>query len=366
MSERESQVGGHPNRPASDYEAVAASASSEHAAEAFLGRQRSPLERIQLFLHSSQIAAPALVLVVSFIAFSVIADNFLKPFNVSLILQQVMIVGILGIAQTLVILTAGIDLSVGTMMFLSSVVMGDLAVDQGLPVWLALLAGFGVGLACGAINGALVTRFRLPPFIATLGTYLVFGALTLYVSKSETIRAQDVAEQAGPLQWLGKSFDVGGMAITWGVVLMLGLFGLIWFCLNWTAWGRHVYAVGDDPQAALLSGIRTKRVLLSVYAVAGLICAIAGWALIGRAGAVAPQGLPEVNLDSITAVVIGGTSLFGGRGSVIGTLFGAVIVGVFRNGLALAGVDVLWQNFTIGGLILVAIAADQWIRGVKA
>lgn len=366
MSDDTPGGGPGPGTPA-EFEAVAATASGgQHAAEAFLDRQKTPLERVQLFMHSSQIAAPAAVLLLSIIAFSVIADNFLKPFNLSLVLQQVMIVGIIGIAQTLIILTAGIDLSVGTLMFLTGVITGKLAVESGWPGPLAILAGILAGAACGGFNGGLVTRLRLPPFIATLGTFLIFEALTLYVSKSETIRGQD-ADAASPwLLWLGKAFDLGDMRITYGVVVMLLLFALVWFALNWTSWGRHVYAVGDDEQAARLSGIRTSRVLFSVYLVAGVICGIGAWAMMGRAGAIAPQGLPLLNLDSITAVVIGGTSLFGGRGSLVGTLFGAVIVGVFRNGLALAGLDVLWQTFAIGVLILVAVAVDQWIRGAKA
>ena len=146
--------------------------------------------------------------------------------------------------------------------------------------------------------------------------------------------------------------------------MMIALFGLVWYALNWTAWGKHVYATGDDPAAARLAGIRTDRVLLSVYVVAGVICAIGAWALIGRIGSVSPQAGMTANLDSITAVVIGGCSLFGGRGSIIGTLIGALVVGVFRNGLALAGVDVLWQEFTVGLLIIVAVGMDQWIRKV--
>jgi fructose transport system permease protein len=147
---------------------------------------------------------------------------------------------------------------------------------------------------------------------------------------------------------------------------MLLLFALLWYVLNKTAFGRHIYATGDDPDAARLAGIRTDRVLIAVYVLAGLICALAGWVLIGRIGAVSPLAGVTANLDSITAVVIGGTSLFGGRGSIVGTLIGALIVGVFRDGLALAGLDVLWQEFTVGVLIIVAVTLDQWIRRVSA
>ena len=168
------------------------------------------------------------------------------------------------------------------------------------------------------------------------------------------------------LQALGTPVDVFGARFTYGSFFLLGLTCLIWYILNRTAFGRHLYAVGDDPDAARLTGIRTDRVLFSVYIGAGVICALGAWALIGRIGSVSPQAGQTANLDSITAVVVGGASLFGGRGSIIGTLIGALIVGVFRNGLALSGVDVLWQEFTVGFLIIIAVALDQWIRKVSA
>jgi fructose transport system permease protein len=295
--------------------------------------------------------------------FSLTADRFLAPGNLSLIVQQVMVVGTLGIAQTLVILTAGIDLSVGAIMVLSSIVMAKLGADQGLPGLLALVLGFGIGTACGLLNGLLVTRLRLPPFIVTLGTLNIFFALNLWYSQSETIRGTDMPSL---LLWTGKSISLGDTRITYGSILMLVLFAVFGWVLKNTAWGRHVYAVGDDAEAARLAGVRKDKVLLSVYVVGGLICAVAGWMLIGRIASASPQAGGSANLDSITAVVIGGTSLFGGRGLVVGTLFGALIVGVLRNGLTLAGVDVLWQDFAVGILIIGAVAIDQWIRKVKA
>ncbi len=265
--------------------------------------------------------------------------------------------------QTLVILTAGIDLSVGAIMVLSSVVMAKLSADQGVPGLLALVLGFGVGTLCGLVNGLLVTRLRLPPFIVTLGTLNVFFAINLWYSQSETIRGTEMSDL---LLWTGNTFSFGDTRITYGSILMLVLFGVFAWVLKNTAWGKHVYAVGDDAEAARLAGVRKDRVLLSVYIVAGLICAVAAWMLIGRIASASPQAGVSANLDSITAVVIGGTSLFGGRGRVIGTLFGALIVGVLRNGLTLTGVDVLWQDFAVGILIIAAVAIDQWIRKVKA
>ena len=169
------------------------------------------------------------------------------------------------------------------------------------------------------LNGLLVTRIKLPPFIVTLGTLNIFFALNLYISQSETVRGRDMSSL---LLWTGNAFEVGGARVTYGAILMLLLFALMAFVLKWTMWGRHVYATGDDREAARLSGIRTDRVLLSVYVVAGLIYAIGAWILIGRIASASPQAGITYNLDTITAVVIGGTSLFGGRGRILGTLLG--------------------------------------------
>jgi fructose transport system permease protein len=319
--------------------------------------------RIHDILHSNATLGPLFVLVLAVVIFSITADRFLEPANLSLIVQQVMVVGTLGIAQTLIILTAGIDLSVGAIMVLSSIIMAKLSAESGVPGLLALLIGFGIGTLCGLLNGALVTRLRLPPFIVTLGTLNIFFALNLYISKSETIRGTDMSAL---LLWTGKTIDIGDTRITYGSIMMVVLFIVFAYILRHTAWGRHVYAVGDDAEAARLAGVRRDRVLLSVYVVAGLICAVAAWMLIGRIASASPQAGTTANLDSITAVVIGGTSLFGGRGLVMGTLIGALIVGVLRNGLTLSGVDVLWQDFAVGVLIIAAVAIDQWIRKVKA
>jgi fructose transport system permease protein len=167
------------------------------------------------------------------------------------------------------------------------------------------------------------------------------------------------------MTWTGDTFNLGGFRLTYGSIIMLALFAVFYYALGSTAWGKHVYATGDDVEAARLAGIRTDRVLLSVYLVAGLIYAVGAWILMGRLASASPNVGVDYNLDSITAVVLGGTSLFGGRGLVLGTLVGALIVGVFRNGLQLGGVDVVWQGFAIGLLVLIAVSIDQWIRKVK-
>ena len=268
-------------------------------------------------------------------------------------------------AVPLIVLTAGIDLSVGAIMVLSSVVMGQFTFRYGLPVELAILAGFVVGGLCGFINGALVALVRLPPFIVTLGMWQIILATNFLYSSNETIRSQDIAQAAPLLQFFGEKIKIGGAVLTTGVITMVLLVLLLNYVLNHTAWGRHVYAIGDDPDAAELAGVRVKRTLISVYVIAGLICALAGWVLIGRIGSVSPTAGQFANIESITAVVIGGISLFGGRGSILGMMFGALIVGVFSLGLRLMGTDPQWTYLLIGLLIITAVATDQWIRKIS-
>jgi fructose transport system permease protein len=318
--------------------------------------------RIQHVLHANPVLGPLAVLVIAIIAFSIINGRFLTATNLSLVLQQVTVIATLALGQTLIILTAGIDLSAGAIAVFSSILMANFATKAGMPGLLALILGLACGTAMGAINGFLVTRIKLPPFIVTLGTLTIFFSLNSVVSNSETVRGSDMP---GLMTWTGDSIPIGSFRLTYGSIIMLLLFGLFFYSLGRTAWGKHVYATGDDIESARLAGIQTSRVLFSVYAVAGLLYAVAGWILIGRLASASPNVGVEYNLDSITAVVLGGTSLFGGRGMVIGSLIGALIVGVFRNGLQLGGVEVVWQGFAIGLLVLVAVSIDQWIRKVK-
>ncbi|MFT4285545.1 MAG: ABC transporter permease [Protaetiibacter sp.] len=331
-------------------------------APAFQDR-RTVISRIRSVLHRYPAVSPAIVLVLAVIVFGSINDRFLLPNNLSLVLQQVAVVGTIALAQTLIILTAGIDLSVGAAMILASMVVANVATQGGVPAPLALAVGLLVGLATGAVNGLLVTRLKLPPFIVTLGTLNVFVALTLLYTGGATVRGADMPSL---LTATGLPIAIGDVRITVGVLIMFALYLVVAFALGRTAWGRHVYAVGDDKEAARLAGIRVNRVLLSVYLAAGAILAVCAWIQIGRINAASPNAGVDLNLDSITAVVIGGTSLFGGRGNVLGTLLGALIVGVFRSGLSLAGLDVLYQTLAVGILIIVAVSVDQWIRKVRS
>ncbi len=329
------------------------------------------LPKVQSTLHRYPYLSPLFVLIIAMIIFTLLNDRFILATNLSLMTQQTVIVGTLAIAQTLIILTAGIDLSIGAIMVFGQMMMANLAVTEsasnvagwGLPGPVAIMLGILLAIAAGAANGFLIVQFRLPPFIVTLGTLSVFTALSLIFFKARTIQGPELPES---LKVMGTSFEVGPFRVMTGVLVMLGIYAVFAYILKGTAWGTHVYAVGDDRDAAELSGINTSRVLFSVYAVAGLIIGIAGWITIGRVGSASPNVAPDINLDTITAVVIGGTSLFGGRGTMIGTLLGALIVTVVQNGLALAGLDQAYRVLAIGILVIAAVALDQWIRKVKA
>jgi len=347
-----------------DFEAAADEAD---ATVAEFEHRSGLLPKLQHALHATPALVPLVVLVSAIILFGLLlGQRFFSPFTLTLILQQVQIVGIVAAAQSLVILTAGIDLSVGAIMVLSSVVMGQFTFRYGLPPELAIACGLGCGALMGFVNGFLVARIKLPPFIVTLGMWQIVLAANFLYSANETIRSQDIEANAPILQFFGNRIVVGGAVFTYGVIFMIVLVLVLAYALRHTAWGRHVYATGDDPEAAELAGVNVKRTLISVYVLSGLICAFAGWALIGRIGSVSPTSGQFANIESITAVVIGGISLFGGRGSILGAFFGALIVGVFTLGLRLAGADAQWTFLLIGVLIIAAVAVDQWIRKVSA
>ncbi len=324
--------------------------------------KQSPRERIQKALHRYPSISPGLVLLLSAGVFWFLNPNFKDPFNLSLVIQQVAVVGAVAIGQTLIILTAGIDLSCGAITVFTSMVMGRTAFANHLPGWESVLLGITVGLLCGGINGFLITRVKLPPFIVTLGTYNIFNALSLLYSTGRDIGTNELTKL---LLWTGSAVKIGSFSITVGVMIMILMYGILAYSLRFTAWGRHVYATGDDIEAARLAGIETKRVIFSVYLVAGFIFSIAAWILIGRTQSASANNGIDLNLDSITAVVIGGTSLFGGRGRIIGSLYGAIIVGVFRDGLTLAGLAPYYQSLAVGILVITAVSIDQWIRKAR-
>ncbi|MEM8823444.1 MAG: ABC transporter permease [Pseudomonadota bacterium] len=348
-------------------------AGADTSVASFEETHRGPIAQLQHVLHNFPTLVPIIILLLSVAVFAVVTDGrLLTGLAIKITLEQTAIIAILACAQTLIILTAGIDLSVGAVMVLSYVVMGHLAVNYGFPAAPSIFAGILLAMALGAVNGFLVTRIKLPPFIVTLGMWQIVLATVFLYTGSQSIRSQDIDATAPLLKIFGERVEVGdwslnimGAPTIYAVLLVVLLFGTFWYVLNRTAWGRHVYAVGDDPEAAQLAGVRTDKVLMSVYIVAGAIVGLAAWAAIGRVGSISPSSFAEANLDSIAAVVIGGTSLFGGRGTILGTLFGALTVGVFATGLKLAGANPQWVLFASGCLIILAVALDQWIRRIS-
>ena len=303
---------------------------------------------------------PLLALIAACTFFATQSDRFLTGDNLSLVLQQVMVVGVIALGQTLIILTAGVDLSCGMVMALGGIVMTKLATAFGVPVPLAIAAGIGVTTLFGLVNGLLVTTIKLPPFIVTLGTLNIAFAATQLASSAQTITDVPASMTA-----MGNTFAFGGTTLVYGVVLMLVLYLVAWFALRETAAGRHVYAVGNAPEAARLSGIATQRVLLGGYVVAGAVYGIAALLSVARTGVGDPNAGSTENLDAITAVVLGGTSLFGGRGVIVGSLVGALIVGVFRNGLTLIGVTSVYQILVTGILVILAVATERTTSGKR-
>ncbi|MEU6506005.1 ABC transporter permease [Streptomyces sp. NPDC046942] len=299
---------------------------------------------------------PLVALAIAVLVFSVTTDTFLTPENLSLVLQQSIVIGTLALGQSLIILTAGIDLSNGAIAVLGTLAMAKPVFEGSSPA-AALLVGLAVATCLGLVNGLLVARLDLPPFIVTLGALTVIYAVSRLYSQS---RSYPVT--SGLLLFWGNGVHLGSVLITWGTFLLVGLFAFFWYVLGKTAWGRHIYAVGNAPESARLTGISVRRTVLSVYLTAGLLYGIAAWQSFGRIPNADPNSYQTANLESITAVVIGGTSLFGGRGSIAGTLIGTLIVTVLRSGLTQAGVDSLYQDVATGTLVVVAVGVDKVLR----
>jgi ribose/xylose/arabinose/galactoside ABC-type transport system permease subunit len=286
----------------------------------------------------------ALVIECAVLAFA--TDSFFTAANLSNVLRQNAFTAILAAGMTFVILTAGVDLSVGSVVALAGVLCADLLV-RGVPLPLAAGAGLLVGLLTGALNGAAVTVLRVPAFVATLATMLVVRGIAFMYTDARTI----------------SGLPVGFSVLSNGVVtasIVASIFVLSWFVLTRTPFGRHVYAVGGNESAAWLSGIRVARVRLSVYSICGLGAGLAGVLVASRLNAGYPRAGEYYELDAIAAVVVGGTSLFGGSGSVWSALAGAFFIGILNNGLNLYRVSP-YEQLVIKGLVLLAAASlDRW------
>lgn len=307
---------------------------------------------------------------------SLATPYFLTVGNGVNVARQTSITAILAVGQTLVIITGGIDLSVGAMAALSASVAAVLMTQRievaGLafgpvPVGVGLLVALVVGLIAGWINGIIITRGRIPDFIATLGTLGVYRGIALLITGGLPVPSYLTAtELKGYLPdqviWLGAG-DVLGFPVAALIALAVGLVG--WFILRYTALGRAAFAVGGNREAAHVSGINTDRTKVLVYTICGIMAAIGGLVLAGRLNSANALMADDENLRSIAAVVIGGTNLFGGEGGVVGTLIGALIMGVLGNGLNLLNVSAFWQRIVQGLTIIVVVVFDQWRRRRK-
>lgn len=293
-------------------------------------------------------------ILVESVVFALVAPQFLSVANLVNIALSIAITGILAVGMTAVILTGGIDLSVGSVVALAGVASA-LAVaalgDAGLAVPAGVAAALGVGLFAGAFNGVMVAHFRVPPFIVTLALLTVCRGLAFTVTDGRSVG--NLPQGFG---FLGREVVLGLPMPVW---LVAAVFALGWFVLTRTVFGRHVYAVGGNEAAAWLAGVDVRRVKVLVYSLNGLLVGLAGATLAARLGAGVPNAGQQYELDVIAAVVVGGASLNGGRGSVIGTLWGAIFIGILNNGLNLAGIDPYTQKISLGVVILLAVLADQ-------
>ena len=278
---------------------------------------------------------------------------FFTSDNILTLLRQAFFNAIMAAGVSVVIITAGIDLSIGSVWALSAVVMAFVCVNKGLAWTLSVLVGLAVGLACGLVNGCGVTLLRIPPFVATLGMMSIARGLAEVITGGFQISGLPDA-----FQWWGQG-DIFSVPVP--VLVAVGIIVFTWALLRFTRLGRYIYAVGGNEAAAHLSGVPVNRVKLFAYAYCGILAALAGLLATARMGSVRPSDALGYELDAIAASVIGGISLMGGQGSVLGTAVGAALIGVLRNGMVLLDVSAFWQKVVIGTVIIIAVALDYLV-----
>ena len=310
---------------------------------------------------------PLLFLLVLMVVFTIMNPNFLNPVNLFNVLRQISITGLIALGMTFVILTAGIDLSVGSLLALCGMIAAvvakggtantlslESAAGAGYGWFAALLAALLTGALCGLIQGLAITRLKVPPFVVTLGGLTIFRGLTLTISSGGPISGF-----TADMRWWGTGL-VGPVPVP--VIIFLGAALLCHLILRYTRYGRSVYAVGGNAEAARLSGLRVDRILVSVYVIVGFFCGLAAFVLAARLNSAEAVAGIGYELTVISAVVIGGTSLFGGVGSVGGTVVGAALIGVLVNGLVLNNVSSYTQQIVIGLILILAVAFDRWLK----
>lgn len=296
------------------------------------------------------------------VVFSLASPNFFQTTNILSILQASSVNGVLAIAATLVIITAGIDLSVGTLMTFCAVIAGVLLTNLGLPIYIGIPGALIGGFICGALSGVFVAKFSIPPFIATLGMMLVYKGLSLAISDGRPIYFNDTEgfSEISTGSVIGYFFPA--FPVPNGVLILFGVAIIVAYILNRTVLGRFIFALGSNEEALRLSGVNINQWKIIVYSLAGGICAVAGILLASRINSAQPAIGQGYELDAIAAVVIGGTSLAGGKGTILGTIIGALIISVVANGLRILSVPQEWQIVVTGFIILLAVYVDQLRR----
>ncbi|UYN99175.1 MAG: ABC transporter permease [Devosia sp.] len=292
------------------------------------------------------------------VVFSLASPNFMQTQNILAILQATSVNGVLAIAATLVIITGGIDLSVGTLMTFCAVITGVVLTFLGMPLPLGIAAAILAGMTCGLISGFIVAKLKVPPFIATLGMMLILKGLSLVISGTKPIYFNNTPGFTQISQGSIVGAVIPALPIPNGVLILFGVAALAAFVLGKTALGRYTFALGSNEEAVRLSGVNVDGWKIAVYATAGAICGVAGLLIASRLNSAQPALGQGYELDAIAAVVIGGTSLSGGRGTVLGTLIGALIISVLANGLRILSVAQEWQTVVTGTIIILAVYAD--------
>ncbi|KOR85102.1 ribose ABC transporter permease [Peribacillus frigoritolerans] len=295
---------------------------------------------------------PLLALVLLFIVITVLNPSFMEPNNILNLLRQTSINALIAFGMTFIILTGGIDLSVGSILALSSALMAGMMVS-GLDPILAILVGILLGAIMGVINGILVSKGKMAPFIVTLATMTIFRGLTLVYTDGKPITG---IGDSVMFQMLGRGYFLG---VPVPAVVMVIAFMILWFLLHKTSFGRKTYAIGGNERASRISGIKVDRVKVAIYGLAGTMAAIAGAILTSRLNSAQPTAGQSYEMDAIAAVVLGGTSLSGGKGRLFGTLVGVLIIGTLNNGMNLLGVSSFYQQVVKGAVILIAVLLDR-------
>ncbi len=298
-------------------------------------------------------------LIALLVVFSLASPNFMQTQNVLAILQATSVNGVLAIAATLVIITGGIDLSVGTLMTFCAVIAGVILTFLGLPLPLGVLGAILAGTAAGLVSGTIIAKLKVPPFIATLGMMLILKGLSLVISGTRPIYFNDTPGFTQIAQGSLIGSIIPALPVPNGVLILFLVVGIISFILGKTALGRYTFALGSNEEAVRLSGVNVDRWKIAVYALAGSVCGVAGLLIASRLNSAQPALGQGYELDAIAAVVIGGTSLAGGVGTITGTLLGVLLIGVINNGLDLMGVSSYYQAVIKGVIIVRAVWLDR-------